>query len=568
LTTFVLSPAAAASPPTPLDPADAERSVAAFVDGKSAEIRAKLGDEFRQSDRRRLLQMKETVDTFVSTFLLLEDVAHRPAATWWSLPAEEFREGATSAWRTEGPEAPVASPAAASAQRRFSGRLTWFAPGGESHPVMLWTSGVVASGSGEVRVGHYEPYLANRSLAFPLHPERLIVRWDPTRLQVLDRDGARPLAEELAGERDPIFNNPAYSYALFDTLRLKLGAAPGGPSATAHAFPPADASWRVAFENGRPIREVRQAVTEDGIQVEIRQRSVLLHHQSPVTFELRRDYADGRSVAEPFVPATEVEYLEGGRDVTIGLKAEADDWMPRTVAVSASGALLFEATLDPIAPGSHADLEDVGDVLHGLDEVYLALDRGLMAGAIREHPIERIATGGPHARRVMLKHNVYLSLLNRDMDAAGMWLDEYRAMLESEGVPMRFHVYNVEAIAQTASDALDPAFGARIVTSLLRREYERTPPAELAEHAARLISQFRIGPAFVALDALARAGDAARAAWAAELLGTLKAAWRAGDIEPGTQYPFADRSARLTAAVLAVLDQASFHTPFAKESAR
>ena len=433
---------------------------------------------------------------------------------------------------------------------------------------MMWASGIVSPGAGEVRVGHYEPYLSNRSLAFPLHPERLIVRWDATRLQLLDRDGARPLAEERAGQRDHIFNNPEYTYAIFDTLRAKLR---GGN----HVVPPArwtgrpsNAAWDVTVGSSRPSRSVRRIVSGDAMRLEIDQHPVLLLHQSPVTFELRRDYADGRSAAELHVPSTEVEYLEGGREVAIESRAGRDGWFPRSVDVSASGTRLFEARMEPFPADRGEDARDIGDILHGLDEIYLAIDRGTFVSELREHPIERFDNAGPHARRAMLKHNVFLSLLRRDVDGLAAWLDEYRAMLEAEGVPLAFHVYNIEAVAQTASDAIDPGLGARIVTTLLRREYERTQPAELAEHAARLVSQFRLGPALVALDALARSADPGRAAWAVAFERSLSEAWRAGEIKPGSQYPYADLSERLTVAVMATRDQLPSRPPHSKESVR
>jgi hypothetical protein len=555
------------------DPPDghaiAEKSVNEFVNQKSGEIRDKLQNEFLIVDRQRLLQMKENVDTFLSTFLLIEDAATRPAWNWWALPAEEYREGDFSPWQVTGPpQSPHDLLADPSISQRFSARLSWLAPSGEDYPVMMWTDGTIAPGTGEVHVRYYEPYLANRSLAFTLHPERLIIRWSPRQLQILDHGGSRLLAQENAGQRDHIFNNPEYTYALFDTLRLKLGGPEGEWKASGHTNAPTAAAWTAGFENGRPIRSVERTAGEDFIRVGIHQQPVMLHHQSPITFEVRRDYVDGSTVAEPYVPTTQVEYLAGGRDIDIDLNRHGSNWFPGQVRIAAEGALLYEAELEPeIASSADSELE-LRAVLDRLDGLYLAIDKQKAGARIQAYPIDAIHRAGPHMRRAMLKYNAFASLYGRNVEALSAWLDEYRAMLESEGVPLRFHIYNIEAMAQVASDAIDPSLAARIVTGPLEREYARTDPEELAEHALRLISQFRVGPAVVALDVLARSTNSPRSQWAIELAGKLRTAWHAGEIEPGTQYPYADQSAKLTIAILSRIDASPKDARIAQEAAR
>ncbi|HRJ50146.1 MAG TPA: hypothetical protein PKU91_06415, partial [Phycisphaerales bacterium] len=87
-------------------PDDDRRSAAQvdrFVDEKAEMIRGNLMGDFAKADRTRLLQTKEAVDTFLATILTLEDVGSRPVWEWWSLPAQEYRDGAYDPWRVQGP---------------------------------------------------------------------------------------------------------------------------------------------------------------------------------------------------------------------------------------------------------------------------------------------------------------------------------------------------------------------------------------------------------------------------------------------------------------------------------
>lgn len=522
-----------------------------FALEKAAELRAKLQTRFSETPRTLLLHRKERVDTFLSTFLLVDDVMTRSTWSWWSLVTEEFRGERTQPRRVTGPaEGEIGQGLLQRGSHRFLATLAWHAPCGEGPPLMLWTNGTIAAGTGEATVRYHEPYLANSQLNFTLHPERLVLRWTPDRLQLLDQGGARLRVEESVNERPKIFNNTHSLYVLFDSLRLKLGDHGLQELGSRSPISPSEASWEVTRADGRPSRTVLRSVEGDAMRIEIRQAPVALRHLSSETYAIEREQTDGRVHTEAFVPTLGVEYLTGGREIDIELRRRDEGWFPKSVIVSAAGTPLFEATFEPRKDDGDDESERLATVLDGLKALYVAAERGHPTEPPVEYPLGRIREAGPHLRRAMLKHNVYRSLVLRDVDSLTAWLDEYRAMLEAEGTPLRFHVHNIEAATQAASDFVDTAFAVRVVTGPLRREYERTEPQELAEHAARLISQYRVGLAIVALDVLSKSSRRAAAAWATRLRGDLAVAWSEGEIEPGDDFFHDDRSARLTGAIM------------------
>lgn len=547
-------------------PENQERTTAEverFVDEKAEMIRGNLMGDFARADRTRLLQTKEAVDTFLATILTLEDAGRRPVWEWWSIPAQEYRDGGYDAWRVLGPSGGgVGGMAEATVARRFSATMSWSAPSCEDYPVMLWVRGDVAPGSGDVMVRYYEPYLANRALAFPLHPERLIIRWSPDRLQILDQGGARFLGEESAGQRDVVFNNPEFTYAVFDTLRFKLlpDAAPWPTRVEPWRDLP-EGRWCVERFDGRAVRDVAVEADSPGRGVvTIDQRATLLHHESPIPFQIRRDYPDGRVVTETYVPTMDVEHLSGGRRVVIDVERGEDGWAPAGVRVSVGGVALFGAAIDLAGAGEvfAADERDaplVREALDRLDGLYVAIDRRAIGARLRAYSVDEIRSSRGHLARARLKYNVYAAMYGRNIQALGAWLAEYRALNEREGVEPRFDVYNAEALAQVAMDAIDAAWAERVVRGPVADAYSRCDARDLAEHALRLVSQFRVGLAAVALDVLSAREGTPYAAWASSLGRELRAAWLAGDLRPGAQYPYADLSARLTDVIIQNIPQ-------------
>lgn len=547
-----------------------------FVDEKAEMIRGNLMGDFAKADRTRLLQTKEAVDTFLATILTLEDVAGRPVWEWWSLPAQEYRDGVYDPWRVRCPSDDGSGGIGdATTARRFSARMAWRAPSCEDYPLMLWVRGDVSPGSGDVVVRYYEPYLANRALAFPLHPERLIIRWSPSRLQVLDQGGARLLAEESAGQRDVVFNNPEFTYAVFDTLRYKLipGSVPGRASAVERDDLPVG-SWSVERFDGRPVRDVSLgSISPDRAIVSINQRPTRLHHESPIPFQIRRDYPDGRVLTETYVPAMEVEHLSGGREVSIAVERVNGRWSPAGVTVLSGGVGLFEASIDTadaseVVSSDERDGVLVREALDRLNGIYVAIDRHVSGARTRAYTVDEVRSSGGHLARARLKYNIYAASYGRNIGVMSMWLDEYRRLLADDGVDPRFFVYNVESMAQVAMDAIDGSWADRVVSGPLADAYEGCSSEDLAEHALRLVSQYRIGLAAVALDVLSRRVESAYAPWALSLGGELRRAWTAGELKPGSQYPYADLSARLTERVFEHVLTVGGAPAFAMEDAR
>ncbi len=536
------------------DPTPEEKLVDGYVEQKAQGIRHKLQGEFEGVDRSRLLGMKENIDTFLGSVLLLEDAMDAPVWQWWMLPVNEFREGGEVNWWHEGP-ADDGRQGLSDANRpvRFSATMSWSAAGGEDYPVMIWTRGDIAPGVGDVNVRYYEPYLVNHSLGFPLHPERLIIRWSPQRLQVLDHGGARTLAEEYAGQRDAVFNNPDFTYAIFDTLRLKLrepNFMPGAARDDAPRGAPVGA-WSVALADGRPVRCVELSPAEDGLsRLWIHQRPTRLVHESPIPYQIRRDYPDGRVATEVFVPTVEVEHLQGGREIEVDLRRSESGWLPARARVSCEESALFEAAYDVGGGQGDADLDlasrlELQDALARLDGLYLAIDHHKVGARLQAFTMEEIRSGSPHVRRARLKYNLFAASYGQNMESLVAWLAEYRRMLDGEGVPSRYYVYNVEALAQVGMDAIDPDWAAMVAGGPLRDAYRECGSADLADHAARLVLQFRVGMAVMALDELGSRSDT-RASWARTLAGTLRRSWEKGELAPGAQYPYADQSAAMT----------------------
>lgn len=540
----------AAQPEPRIAEATRHHAATAF-DAKRDELRERFLGDFRKVDRRPLLRLKERVDSLLAACMLVEDATTRPAWAWWSLPTTTFREDETS-----GPcrdEATTVDPIGTTshvAARTFNGRLEWLAPSGEGPPLTLWISGTVGRDAGDIQIHHYEPYLANRLLGLPLHPEQLTLRWSPSRLQLLANAGGRLLAEELAGERPPILNNPPTLYCFFDTLRAKMNAGPGAWREEQTMVAADGTDWRVVDRHGEEIRIARVRGTSDSMEVEIRQRPVRLLHRSSLLYLLANDVAKDEPEIERYTPGVDVEYLEGGRVISIALTREAGAWFPHRATVSCDGILLFESVLQPGPQILRDDPRRISLALSTLEGLYAALHDRVTPANVKEYGVEEVVAAGPHLRRAMLKYNIYASLHHRDMRGLETWLDHYHAMLLAERVSHRFHVLNVEAIAHVACGIADPAFAAEVVDGPLRRAYEQSDPAELAEHAARLVSQYKAGLALVALDVLADLPNAELASWAQRLGGSLRVAMDAGEIERDADHVDGAASDLLTRAII------------------
>ncbi len=376
--------------------------------------------------------------------------------------------------------------------------------------------GRVGKDTGALCVNWYEPYLANRDLDFPIHPERCVTSWDRAAMRLYENGFAEPRAVETDDGKDPTFCNPPQFYTIFDALRLRhvLQRRPIMPGVPATGNGPHDGSCNVTLtgEDRALVRNTNVRITNGKLsEIVIHQEPLQLLHYAMEAYVIRRDVDKQHLGEEPFRPSSRQQYLEGGREIDIQFAHESGS-SPIRIVITSGGNRLYEAEFKSLTyddqdllQGFWKDHEK--DALREVDErikdVYFVIDNHVSDWTPHPYSAAELndsLSGG--LLRARIKCNIFTALKTRDFVMLENAITAYHRLLSRERVDQDMYVFSLESLAQAGFDHIDDEMGLTLVGTYLEDAYRGTPGRQLCKHIVRLTDQYRYGFAMAALTVL------------------------------------------------------------------
>lgn len=398
---------------------DADRRIDRFRERLESEVRsmrAALDHDHATADRGTLLERKRTVDMALSPMLLLIDAA---AAAAGDRDDADLLRALRVEWRADAATAEWSPAAAGARARRSIGE--WLdslaAATADGSPVraeavttsMRWTGcdaplsigwsidatrGASGGAVSELtaRAWWRVPLAEQAAIDFPLDPDGLEIRWDPTGASVADDRGAWH-REDWSGI--PLFNNPPDLWAVHDTLRA-CRAADGAIGGVEGADRPHEASD--PLRRGAPAideRAIRTVRRSDGSTVRretwcwadgaLRSISIEIHpmrlvHHAPHGFRLVTEVDGHVDTGEDHRPSHELIDVPGGARLEIVFPEQrggaASTTMDTTVEWVDSDGVRARAVIRPRGSGT--------DGLRSAMNEHRAAADAIVAGMVRE----------------------------------------------------------------------------------------------------------------------------------------------------------------------------------------
>ena len=506
-----------------------------LVDNKYEEMRSRLQADYDNQNWNLLLQKKESLDSYFLPIFLLYELADERNLDFCRLLRHDYtnnelfqKKGLSSEQDKLVSEALSAFNLAGNSHVSFHLLMTRYPYVGPDYPIVLFVQGNISSANGRLIVDWYEPYLANRNLDFPIHPELFTLHWDENKLIFWEKRRTKPTDTEVVGKMEPIFNNPPFSYALFDSLRLHpvlMNAASCFGKLPTDTQPHLSDSYVSLFgKDGSVIRTTKFSFNHDRLDcITMYQEPINLLHLAPTSYLLQRQ-VEGEIEQEKFRPQSNLSYLKDGRVIIIEFKGQeyteqANAGTPTEMTVYRKDKKVFEAKFDEVkysvsttpADLSNPKSKDIIEVHSRLWDVYKALNDRVFDWFPRYYADDELHFQiRPPLLRARPKYNVYSAIKTGEWSSLYENLERYEELLERDGIRYDMYIYSLEAITQMAFDFVDEDTACIMAGAFLKEAYRKCEPQQLLGHICRLIDQFRFGYALLAMQVLESKKDADR----------------------------------------------------------
>jgi hypothetical protein len=515
---------------------DALDALTERVERSTEETKEALQRRQDSMPRAVLLNMKETVDSFVSTVSFLAEIQDPDNRGGFSLFMHDYSEPESVRLLSSPDRTELDGFSRMQLQRdeyyEFSAVMRSHRSNGMLYPVCLGVRAWVAGDRIVVRMEWFEPSLAVADWDFPVRPVDKVLSWTPERWRIIDRDDREKVVERSVADKGRQFINPHFVYTLSDSFvalscstSRKVQRAVSQDTANAVEGPLVQC---VQYMVGQST--TRQTyITEDKAgnveRVQIRQDPIRLVHGDPNAYQLREDI-DGKMVSvEEFRPQTLVDYLEDGRDIAIRFRRDQDsqgaDIVPFAIVISRTERAIWEAEITEIRrrKGPFPDealvcarSQMLQEAQARLQEVALYLfeasrDNDTPPWEGRYYSTEDILKCPEiDTQRKLLAYNVYAAMATEDMAKLREALGAYRTIVL--GTPLLDEsviAQSIESIVWYCFWLGRDDFAWEIMSGPLRECYGRMDLPQLRRSIGRLVSQVRYGAALIALDVYALA---------------------------------------------------------------
>ena len=498
---------------------DVRREVERFVEDQAGGIKLQLQSRYAVPGLALLPQRKEAVDSVFAAVLLPSELGDAETKDWCRLFRYDYAVPAPRRTDLDLP-APAEWAAIFAPYRigegqcvQFSARLSGYAYVGGLYPVVLWVDVALFSTGGVFRVRACEPLMANRDLAFPMHPLGLSVQWTLDVIRYFERYRTTPVAETPRARQPKAFNNYPGIYTIGDSLQLApfLSTKPGDDAGIEEART-AGVGPRVVLrrDDGSLLRTTRLDMAGGRLKaIHIRQEPLALAHRDVATFNAVKAVDDGALQQEVHRLASRLPYLERGREIDIEFGASRAGNVPNRMAITDGGEPRFEALFtDWRQPAANETTVFAGRAPDGdeaeandrMERFYSAVTGKTTDWRPHYYAGGELAPGGDAAvLRLRLKYNAYAAMVVSDHGTLSRALQIHRELLRSEGLSGSLFVFGVEALTQAAFDHRGEDAGWAMADRFLRAAYAASDTRELTRHAARLMDQYRFGYALLAL---------------------------------------------------------------------
>jgi hypothetical protein len=492
-------------------------------------FRADLEGEFRSRERDWLLRHKFSVDAFLTPILLVHELGDQRFPDFARLLSWSYGEALTAE-----PPAPDLREALQQelagfqlgADERIACRIRsrHFQHVGPDVPVMISFIGVAGPAGGWFSGEWFEPCLATRDLDFPVHPEGFALEWSGERITQRDSRRGEVKYSENHGAEPPIFNNPSDLYALTDGLRLfpwlLRREPPAAPAHTRVAGAEAGTSSIVCRRaDGGVIRTTDFRFDRSRLaSVTIHQQPTKLRHEALGMFEMRREVGGREEGRERFRPAAEVEYLSGGRTVTIDFQPAGAGWprggvVPSALRIEHDGSILFEAEFLELRLISSATPDDD---LFPPDPALAEAQARRIDDQTELYTLEELAApSDPLVRRERIRHNVRAGTRAGDAGAVQAALEAYRESLRRDHVKEDMFFYSLEAWYADCYHRCRPVWPvSEVIDEIFAPSLDALVTGSLVRLLIRQLDQYRPPFALITAERLARRRlDPDLAAW-------------------------------------------------------
>ncbi len=501
--------------------------VAGEIDKKLKEMRSELQSEFDSHDWDAVLLRKESVDSFLASVFLFQEMAELERFRPFRLFHHDYTNKPLAETVVENPPLREAIRREASNFALPPGRSVRFKATGRrypycrmDYPVVMMFEASLSTSEGRM-AGHWsEPLLVNRGLDFPIEPNRFEVTWGPQKLQLFENHGRVVAATEQVGEKTPVFNNPPQLFSLLDSVRLWKWLY-GPQSEVTFSFDSAQSAVPGAFvyELWRDQARVQRAELRFAhgrlARITCQQEATPLLHHSDIVYSMTREVVGKVTNEGLFQPTSRRQYLAGGRRIDVVFDGGSDGQnVPVRLTIECNGQCLFSLRYKNVQYGPSRSLKlDPRDpsVLEASDRiqaVYQALDEHRVRFEPTYYAVGDLAPPVNLAvQRSRLKYNIFAALVARDWSRLRDGLKRYRELVSRDAIGDDMYVYSIEGLTQTCYEFCGENDGWRVASDCLAPAYTACGPGELRAHIGRLIDQNRIGFALLALRAASARSD-------------------------------------------------------------
>ncbi|MCE5229850.1 hypothetical protein LLG95_09670 [bacterium] len=420
---------------------------------------------------------------------------------------------------------------------------------GADYPLIMSGSAFISKDKYVYNIEWYEPYLANRDLVFPVHPEDLTIDWDGNRLCMYVRETNEEPIVEYRKYSGPVFNNPEKLYSVYDSTSLI-------PFMQINVEDCSNKNNKYyTYMNNQIIRDT-ELKWEGGLikEIVVNQYPIQLRHVSDEVFNIKREIDGSEYKTEDYSPQMQVNYLESGRELRFLFESarrnERRVVIPSILKMYLKNSLLFEGRYDNFTKvdAVHKAVEmrqqdrvEVEVERRDMKSLYVDIVQKAKYPRIRYRGLDEIHNSSSGLmKRKKIKYNAYAAILMRDNDQLSKTLVEYKNILHDSNVSMDFYIFSLEALAQMAYEHIGDDAGWMVANTFLANAYAECSPDELQFHVYRLIDQCRLGFALMAVDVYAsRNGDCSSKSWVNELRESVNQMYVAPDsIKQWVNYPY------------------------------
>ncbi|MCE5231231.1 hypothetical protein LLG95_16770 [bacterium] len=488
------------------------KGVHSALNEKTSDIRSKLQQVFEQEDCTFLLAKKESMDSFMlPVFLPFEMQLNSP--DYCRVLRFEYADRPVT-YQDNGAFAIFINNLFQIKSMRddqvleYDLRQSRHPYISTEYPVTLQSTARLTKDSCILDTTWYEPYLANRGLDFTAHPECLRYGWDRSSLIMWPRStNDAPIVEKISS-KELLFDNPAYIYSLLDSLRMQKVVFRDNIKAESTS----STTSRIVTADGRIVREFQITHTGSGnYNITIVQKPVLLNHKSSKIAHIKKETGGKTLGTEKFQPSADVTYLGSGRTVNISFVEcvqLGNKLFPHEISVKANGLTLYEAEILNARLASSTKTTFDTDALTSASEVARTKNLYKMINARQKGDVQLYSereltepTDGLTARR-RIKFNIIAASHSNNFEVLDYTLREYNNRLKADRCNPVNYVYSLEAITELGYRYCNREAGDRLAFGYLSDAYRQCTDQELKEHVIRLLDQYRLGYALIALDVL------------------------------------------------------------------